>query len=471
MKIFLSYPSAQRPLAERLALALEAEGHDVFFDRHDLDAGASFHQRLRDGIARADAMVFLVTPRSVAAGSYTLTELDQARQRWRRPAGRVLPVMVEPTPIADMPAYLSAVTILQPLGEPVAETVAALARLKPGPSLPWWRIGAVALLLLAAGAGVWRYRLGLAEDAARQAAAARDSAQAAGARDLCTGGGHAVALAQLAELAARPAAPARVLDLREDCAMQWLRDMRAIVGKTSFAEQVAQAQPVLMQGLARAQGPRAADLRAHIGWGEYLRSRDGTPGLDPTAHWKRALVDDADNAYAHAMWGRYLLQRESGMSEARQHFARAVAGGQHLGFVRNLQFGATLGGADGLHGYALWVADEMRRRSEKPSDSQRERLWRSLFSTRLTDDAYRTALLSALPAADLLKTFQWLYPPATVPEEHRPQWRFALSTFQAHAGNTAAARAGFESLVRELEASRRSGSLLDAAKRGLARLR
>jgi hypothetical protein len=148
-----------------------------------------------------------------------------------------------------------------------------------------------------------------------------------------------------------------------------------------------------------------------------------------------------------------------------------VAGEQHRSFVRNLQFGGTLGAQESLHGYALGVADEMRRNNEKPSDSQRERLWRSLFSSRLTDEAYRTTLLSALPAAELLKTFQWLYPPATVPEENRPQWRFALSTFQAHAGDTAAARAGFESLVRELKASRRSGSLLDAAQRGLDRLR
>lgn len=62
-------------------------------------------------------MVFLVTPAAVAAGSYTLAELDIARGRWRRPAGRVLPVVVAPTPISSLPPYLSAVTLLQPHGE------------------------------------------------------------------------------------------------------------------------------------------------------------------------------------------------------------------------------------------------------------------------------------------------------------------------------------------------------------------
>ena len=80
MKLFLSYPSGQRELAERLTLALEAEGHEVFIDRSELKAGESFHQRLRESIFAADAMVFLVTPDSVRPGSYALAELNIARQ-------------------------------------------------------------------------------------------------------------------------------------------------------------------------------------------------------------------------------------------------------------------------------------------------------------------------------------------------------------------------------------------------------
>jgi hypothetical protein len=481
MKIFLSYPSVQRPLAERMALALEAEGHEVFFDRHDLDAGEAFHQRLREGIGTADAMVFLVTPESVARGSYTLTELDLARQRWRRPSGHVLPVMMAPTPIAELPAYLAAVTVLQPQGEPVAETVAAVARLGPDRSARTRRlaIGVLAILgvIAVAGYGVARSVQARAEEQARVAAQARDLSQATSARELCISGGHAVALTQLNEIAARPQAPAEVLALREDCAMAWMRDMRAVGGKTTFSEQVAIVQPVLLQGLARVQGPPPgpatylADLRAHIGWGEYLRSRDGTPGVDPTVHWKRALVDDPQNVYAHAMWGRLLLARDGGLAEARSHFAPAVASGRNRPFVRGLQLGGALGGREDLHGYAVAVADEMRRGKERLLDIHRDRLWRDVFSTRLLDGDYRQTLLSALPPADLLQTFLWLFPPATVPEERRLTWRFALSTLQAHAGDRAAARAGFDALVRELKASQRGGRLLDEAQRGLDRLR
>ena len=98
MKLFLSYPSAQRDLAESLTLALEAEGHEVFIDRADLKAGQAFHQTLREAILGADGMLFLVTPESVAPGSYALAELNIAQQRWRRPGGHVLPVMVVATP-------------------------------------------------------------------------------------------------------------------------------------------------------------------------------------------------------------------------------------------------------------------------------------------------------------------------------------------------------------------------------------
>jgi tetratricopeptide (TPR) repeat protein len=55
-----------------------------------------------------------------------LTELKLARAKWSVPDGRILPVMVEPTPMSDVPAYLKAVTILEPKGSVSAETAAAV---------------------------------------------------------------------------------------------------------------------------------------------------------------------------------------------------------------------------------------------------------------------------------------------------------------------------------------------------------
>jgi len=117
LKLFISYPSDQKDLAERLRLALEAEGHEVFTDRSELKEGEPYHEALREAIEEADAMVFFITPRSVSPGSYALTELDTAQRRWRAPGGRLLPVVVAPTPIDTIPPYLRSVTLLQPKGD------------------------------------------------------------------------------------------------------------------------------------------------------------------------------------------------------------------------------------------------------------------------------------------------------------------------------------------------------------------
>ena len=144
MRIFLSYPSEHRDTAARLTKGLEAEQHDVFFDHDDLGAGEAFHQAIRDAVARADLMIYLVSPESVAPGSYTLAELAVAELRWPRPSGHVLPVMVAPTPLAELPAYLLAVTLLEPRGELVAETLMAVSRLqRKRRSRPWlWALAA-----------------------------------------------------------------------------------------------------------------------------------------------------------------------------------------------------------------------------------------------------------------------------------------------------------------------------------------
>ncbi len=474
MKLFLSYPSGQRALAESLTLALEAEGHEVFIDRSDLKAGESFHQRLRESILGADAMVFLVTPDSVRAGSYALAELKIAQKRWRRPSGHVLPVIVLPTPISALPPYLTAVTVLEPHGDAVAEIVAAVAQLDPPSRLrrKWLVGGAAALAISALGVFlITRQAEQAAADVARQAALQRDLSQAKLARELCFTGGHGVALAQLNELAGRPTVQDEVLDTREDCAMRWLRDMRAVAGTQTFGEQVAQAQPLLLQGMARAAAnERKADLRAHLGWGEYLRSRDGTAGVDPVPHWKRALAEDPGNAYAHAMWARQLLDRPGRFDEARTHFAAAVSSGRNRAFVRALQFNTLLIGPNENTPYALVVVDEMRRGKETIRPDHRDRFWSSAFGSQMLDAEARAAVLSSLPPADLLATFNWLFPDAEVSADRRPLWRFNLATLQANKGDTAAARTAFQSLVGELQATDQVGRLLDESQRGLARL-
>jgi hypothetical protein len=131
VKIFLSYSSKDRELVEPVALALNAEAHDVFFDREDLPAGDEYDARIRKAIEASHLFVFFISPNSLRAGSYTLTELGIASRKWEHPKGRVLPVVLKGMPFEQIPAYLKAVTLLEPKGNvaaDVADTVARISR-------------------------------------------------------------------------------------------------------------------------------------------------------------------------------------------------------------------------------------------------------------------------------------------------------------------------------------------------------
>lgn len=157
MNIFISYASEERPVADELAVRLRTEGHTVFLDRDNLPEGEGYDAQIRAAISSCDLYLFLVSPLSVQPGRYTMTELKFAREQFPNPHGRVLPVMSKPTPFADIPSYLSAITVLQPQGNLVAKTVAeADAILRRRSRIRWARIGAVSLAAtVALGVAGW----------------------------------------------------------------------------------------------------------------------------------------------------------------------------------------------------------------------------------------------------------------------------------------------------------------------------
>jgi SH3-like domain-containing protein len=126
MRVFLCHANQDKSAAESIAFSLRARGHEVFLDRDDLPPGGSFDQRIERAVKRSDVFVFLISPDSVAEGRYTLTELTFARHKWPDPNEHVLPVMARKTPLEQVPAYLKAVTILEPSGSISAETSAAV---------------------------------------------------------------------------------------------------------------------------------------------------------------------------------------------------------------------------------------------------------------------------------------------------------------------------------------------------------
>ncbi len=126
MQIFLSYASEDKAVAEPIAFSLRARGHKVFLDRDDLPAGGEYDQKIEQAVAQSGLFVFLISPQSVGKGRFTLSELEFARRKWLKPDGHVLPVMVAPTRMEDVPSFLKSVTILEPKGNVAAEVASAV---------------------------------------------------------------------------------------------------------------------------------------------------------------------------------------------------------------------------------------------------------------------------------------------------------------------------------------------------------
>jgi TIR domain len=131
MKIFLSHVSQDRSAAEAIAFSLRERGHKVFLDRDDLPVGQGFDERIERAVKQSEIFIFLISPDSVTAGRYTLTELLFARQKWPSPSGHVLPVRVRTTRREQIPSYLKAVTILEPQGNVAAEASAKVGEMRP----------------------------------------------------------------------------------------------------------------------------------------------------------------------------------------------------------------------------------------------------------------------------------------------------------------------------------------------------
>jgi len=141
MRIFLSVATPERPKAEEVALALRGDGHVVFLDTDDLPIAATYHDRIRQAIEQTDLLVFFISPASVSPQRYTLSELKFAQQKWQHPRGCVIPVMVVPTPMSQIPPFLKAVSICIPKGDLAAEVayeVGRIAAMQPAtiPSKP-----------------------------------------------------------------------------------------------------------------------------------------------------------------------------------------------------------------------------------------------------------------------------------------------------------------------------------------------
>jgi hypothetical protein len=156
----------------------------------------------------------------------------------------------------------------------------------------------------------------------------------------------------------------RLRTAQEDLAMAWLRNLHVSGGKR-FSDFVDHLLPVLDRGAATTSGTARADRIAHIGWGYYLKLRDGPGTLDPPGQYRLALQTDAANAYAHAYLGHWMVWQRESLGNAMAHFDEAAKNAATRTYVRSIELAALRGRTDpATSAQLLRVVDEMRRNGE-----------------------------------------------------------------------------------------------------------
>jgi hypothetical protein len=103
---------------------------------------------------------------------------------------------------------------------------------------------------------------------------------------LQAGSGNYAGAWNLLEQAAviRPAS-SEVIDAHERLAMDWLDNARGSQLTGNLKDIAEKVSPVLSRGAVAGKGQRSADLLAHMGWADFLRSREGVGGLDPAQNY------------------------------------------------------------------------------------------------------------------------------------------------------------------------------------------
>lgn len=121
MKIFISYASDDHDIAEKISHSIRSRGHQVFLDKSNLSAGEGYEEKIEEFINKSDLVVFLISPHSISDGRFTLTELKLSQEKWPSAKNNILPVIIKPTLIKDIPNYLSSIVMLEPKGNIPAE--------------------------------------------------------------------------------------------------------------------------------------------------------------------------------------------------------------------------------------------------------------------------------------------------------------------------------------------------------------
>jgi len=111
LRVFLSYTSKDRPIAEKIALSLEnnlsSKGAfvDVWYDKWRVRAGQWVQQAVEEGLARCDVLIVIVSKDSLKSGWVEAEWRKKFQDEIELKRGRVLPVVLD-VEKAELPSLL-----------------------------------------------------------------------------------------------------------------------------------------------------------------------------------------------------------------------------------------------------------------------------------------------------------------------------------------------------------------------------
>lgn len=262
---------------------------------------------------------------------------------------------------------------------------------------------------------------------------------------------------------------AQIHAAQEALAMAWLENIR-VQGNERFSDVAEKLDPVLTRGVASGKaGPRKADLLAHLGWSYFLRSREGRSGLDPAGTYAEAVRMDPNNPYAQAMWGHLILWNDGELGAAAQHFSSALDSNRQRGYVRRVQLSALLNSHNvECDEEIVRVLSAVRQEHGSVNPEIQRQIFSMYYRKIMPWNAETTRFINAVPPAEHVTTFRWLFDKLDLDESESLLRSGYLSVLQEAAGQRDEALAGYQSIRRQMAG--RPGSLLTIAVMGSKRL-
>ncbi len=201
-----------------------------------------------------------------------------------------------------------------------------------------------------------------------------------------------------------------IQDEQTNFAMLWLRKLLFKANIEKYSAVTQRLLPVLYHAANDTSGKAAADILAHIGWANYLKWREDGSDLKITELFEDAISKDSLNAYAHSMWGFWLMKRNDKYQQipvAELHFEKALQDGRDTSFIRLMQLWAFLQSSYVDMQLPLFKAiNQMRINNEKIPEGLSETIVDRAYNY-YSKDVFEK-LTQKLSPEDHLLTFQYL---------------------------------------------------------------